>query len=212
MLLFRWNLHSRSELIKRPGDRNCDEAINRSRGAPMDAGDLPGTPISGDSATENERARPRVRIIREARVITIAKGTPPLSNIGAACRRNWLSQRSHYRALRNINGTLLWQHQLASSTYVSSPIRARVCVCVWPMTEKERAGKHCRSRSSWIMQPYLYLVSDCDFWEISSLHAQTWTPTRPHVTETHTRGARFSIPSLMSFLSLSFSQCPTTSR
>lgn len=92
----------------------------------------------------------------------------------------------------------------------SARIAIRVCVC--PMTEKEKAGKRCRSRSSWIMQPYLYLVSDCDFWEISSLHAQTYTPTRPHVTETHTRGARFSIPSLMPslplFLSRSVQQPP----
>jgi len=128
----------------------------------MDAGDLPGSPIRGDSMMENERARLRVRINARDRDRENERSTPTRllsrwANAGAACRRNWLSQRPHYGALRDINGTLLWQHQLASPS--ASAVRvmiARVCVSLCarmhiPHTagERKREGERsCRSRSS----------------------------------------------------------------
>lgn len=105
------------------------EPMDRSRGTPMDAGDLPGSSIRGDSVMGNERASERAaanahklgRARDRDRENERERSPPRWANAGAACRRNWLSQRPHYGALRNINGTLLWQHQLASPSamYIS---------------------------------------------------------------------------------------------
>jgi len=38
------------------------EPMDHSRGTPMDAGDLPGSPIRGDSVMGNERASERLRV------------------------------------------------------------------------------------------------------------------------------------------------------
>lgn len=144
------------------------------------------------------------------------------ANAGAACRRNWLSQRPHYGALRDINGTLLWQHQLtwpfAMYAYRDAPVRVlcrmHVCVRADARTlryryrgKKERGNASCRSRSSWIMQPYLYLVSDRDFWETVG-RARVYVYTDAHATprnrNPHT-APDSPIPPLFSTLSLSLS-------
>jgi len=46
--------------------------MDRSRGTPMDAGDLPGSPIRGDSVMGNERATVSAHK-RQARAIAIAR-------------------------------------------------------------------------------------------------------------------------------------------
>lgn len=129
------------------------EPMDRSRGTPMDAGDLPGSPIRGDSVMGNERASERVNGRLRVRIYAGRGGdrdrenersppthlSPRWANAGAACRRNWLSQRGHITGhYGTLTGRLLWsgQHQpgRAMCTYIrmcrrGGP-RASVCVSV----------------------------------------------------------------------------------
>lgn len=92
----------------------------------------------GDRDRENERSPPTHLAPRRA-------------NAGAACRRNWLSQRGHITGhYGTLTGRSLWPASVR-------PRDADVRVSLYPretrprrdVAEKERAGKRsCRSRSS----------------------------------------------------------------
>lgn len=170
------------------------EPMDRSRGTPMDTGDLPGSPIRGDSVMGNERAAASAH--KRGRAIARTRGAHPPAGQTPELRVGEIGLVSGH--ITGHYGTLTGRYIVAASairdvTYICiyrCPIRvwlAPACLCVRMhvppyQLEKERAReRNCRSRSSWIMQPYLYLVSDRDFWETVG-YARIYVHTNAHAT------------------------------
>lgn len=102
-----------------------------------------------------------------------------------------VSHQAYYETLRDIKGTLYYLHQLyivCVYIYIDVWIALyKYIPCILALYEfrDSKPGERCRSCSSWIMQPYLYLVSDRVFWETLRDRMNTNTYARHCKTYTH---------------------------